>query len=90
MRTTREILEIVLENEFGFRMGLCGWVLNLGGLGVISHSECVKVSRYINDHRPFNTRTIIPFSLIGSAYYWKPGKLEPRVKWLKRHIKKLK
>lgn len=85
MRKTRELLEIMLENKHHFRMGLCGLASYLEGFGIFDRHERMIVTYYIGNHRPFNFQTIM-----GNAFYWKRGKLNPRVKWLKKHINKLK
>lgn len=63
--------------------GLCAlahrlWVYNI---------DYVEVITYINDNLPVNR---IWYNLWNGGYWWKPGEIEPRKKWLEKHIKKLK
>lgn len=64
-------------------MGLCGLVWQLAINGTINHDEADKLSEYIQNYRPFNLH-----SMIQSPYYWKPGAIKPRKKWLNSRIKK--
>jgi hypothetical protein len=83
MRTTKELLEIMLKNEGYFNCGLCDWVSRLFINNIISLDEKYKLKTYIRENKPFNWRTFLK-----SAYYWKPGNIKPRIKWIKKHIKK--
>lgn len=46
-----------------------------------------NLNRYIKSNIPFSRRC---YALWNSGYWWKPGKVKPRKKWLEKHIKKLK
>jgi hypothetical protein len=84
MRTTKELLEIMLENQDYFSDGLCHWIDRLYINKIISPHEKYKLKIYIEKNKPFNWRTFV-----NSAYYWKPENIKPRIKWIKKHIKKL-
>jgi hypothetical protein len=47
-----------------------------------------KIFYYLKDNKPLTLRTISHPRK--NVYWWKPGLVEPRKKWLKKHIKKLK
>lgn len=82
-RTIKELLEVMLNNQQIFTHGLCAWATDLFCKDIISLEELYTLRSYIKDNKPFNFNT-----LFGDAYYWKSGKLEPRVKWLEKYIKK--
>jgi hypothetical protein len=84
MRRIETLLEIMLENTDKLKSGLCGLVWQLDDDKIINLEEHYKLLNYIESHRPFNIRTIIR-----STFYWKQGRIKPRVKWLKKHIKNL-
>lgn len=83
IRTIKELLEVMLNNKQIFTHGLCAWAFNLFFKDIISLEELYVLKSYIKSNRPFNFN-----SLVGEAYFWKSGKLEPRIKWLNKHIKK--
>lgn len=82
MRTIKELLEVMVNNKQHFNSGLCGWCLRLRLYDIINGGEYNQLLSYIRKNRPFLTHLNL------SAYYWKIGRLEPRIKWLKKHIKK--
>jgi hypothetical protein len=86
MRTTKELLTIMLENIDKVKVrGLCGVVANLTMIGIITNGEHEILMDYIVNHRPINLHY-----MVNNVFYWKPGKKKPRVRWLKRHINKQK
>lgn len=66
--------------------GLCLINCELVYNGILNWEENIEVYKYLFDNRPF---TWYSFWYL-STYWWEPGKVEPRKKWLKKHIKKLK
>ena len=93
MKTNHEILEIGLENfdEF-FYTGLCG-LFSVGTDFGLTQEECDKIKRYIwmNPTDDFSTWKLnkninIP-NYMGVGYWFLIGKREPRIEWLKKHIK---
>jgi hypothetical protein len=44
--------------------------------------------RYIRKNRPSKFSSIDAFECRNSNYYWKIRDINPRIKWLKKHIKK--
>jgi hypothetical protein len=83
MRSTKELLQIMLSHINEVREGLCGIVWQLGDRGIFNSEEHLRILNYIADNRPINLRRIL-----NTAYYWKPGKIKPRKRWLKRQIKR--
>ena len=63
--------------------GLCGVVSELRGDLEINWKEGNDLKQYIYQHQPINWRTIV-----GLPFFWKPGRVKPRVKWLNKHIRK--
>jgi oligoribonuclease (3'-5' exoribonuclease) len=83
MRSTKELLEIMFKNIWRLKMGLCGLIWQLEESGVITSDEHNHMLEYIKKHRPFNLNLIC-----NSVYYWKPGASKPRIRWIRRHIRR--
>lgn len=62
---------------------------NYGGLCILSRRIFydVKIFKYIDSNIPFNRRL---YAFLNGGYWWRCNKIEPRKKWLEKHIKKLK
>lgn len=82
MRTVKELLQLMLDNENLFCNGLCSWVNQLEFKTYINDQELTLLSQYIYDNKPFTLHDI--FS--NDCYYWKKGDIKPRIKWIKHHI----
>lgn len=82
-----ERLEKLLEyiNNNGCH-GLCYSVYLMHNDGIISYSAKSILEDYIRNNNPFTWYSLIK----ATSYWWKPGLVEPRKKWLEKHIKKLK
>jgi hypothetical protein len=91
MRTTKELLEVMLEHQDKFTFGLCSWASNLKRYKVINFNEWRTLQVYIKNNRPtvFSSWYNFYTSTCGSAYYWEARNIKPRIKWIKEHIKKL-
>jgi len=83
MRTNKELLELMLENQQNFHSGLCAWIISMYLRGIITTEEYYEFKKYLNQNKP------ITFHRIFSAFWWKQGDINPRIKWIKKHIKKL-
>jgi hypothetical protein len=83
MRTNKELLELMLENQQYFEDGLCGWIFTIRLWDRITTEEYYELKKYLSQNKP------ITFHRIFSAFWWKRGDIKPRIKWIKRHIKKL-
>ena len=87
MRTIKELLEIMLENKDMFPYGLCVWSQRLYNRDVISYNEYLSLKKYINENRPKWYSSFDALSHCFSVYYWEPGDIKPRIKWIQKHIK---
>jgi hypothetical protein len=86
MRSDIILLGILLANVKKIKSGLCLLCLDLyADDDAITITEHNHLRTYISKHRPDNRRT-----REGQAYYWMPGAIPVRTKWLKAEIKNLK
>jgi hypothetical protein len=83
-RSIKELLILVIENKELFRTGLCMLFTELFVRKIITTDEDYLLWIYIRRHKPFRCRIFL------SVFYWPKGKWEPRERWLKKQIKKLK
>lgn len=88
MRTTKELLEIMLQNIIVFKYGLCYMASCIRRRGLINDSEYLFLLGYIGNNRPSKYSSIGAYLSTDSNYYWPKGWKRPRVRWLKHHIKK--
>ena len=79
MRTIKELLQLMLDNKELFNTGLCNWN---GMLPNTTPDEFYLVKDYILSNKPFTFYRIF----INPRYFWKPGDIKPRIKWLEKHI----
>lgn len=79
----KEILEILLNNIDRLKTGLCGLAYVLYFSEKINLDQYDEFCLYIKKNRPINFR-----SLVRDLYYWEIGDKKPRIKWLKKHIKR--
>jgi hypothetical protein len=89
VRTQKELLEVMLTNIGSLRSGLCFLSSELFTQGIITFDEHIVMRNYIKYHKPSIFSSWNAFWNAGSGFYWSRGDVEPRVKWLKQHIKKL-
>lgn len=93
-RRIREVLEIVLknleDNKFKFNSGLCSFVGDLNDENIISAQEYFYIRIYIQKNRPNIYSSLSAFLHRNHSFYWKRGVKKYRIKWLKKHIQKLK
>lgn len=80
-RIGEELLNVFLQNQIYFKSGLCQWSETLFNNGKITYQEHIYVLSVIWGRKPFIAK------LLGKAYYWKSGKINPRIKFLKKHLK---
>lgn len=89
MRTIKELLELMLENKNLFRIGLCRWASDLHYSSVkINETEHKVLLDYIREHRPSMFSSVDAFKYRNKNFYWPAGEWGPRIKWIKKHIKK--
>lgn len=85
-RPIKELLTIMLENQHLFSEGLCFWCTRMMRMGIISFDERDFLLKYIYDNRP--TGLLSYFNKDGH-FFWEMGVIYQRIKWIKKHIKKL-
>jgi hypothetical protein len=89
MKTVKELLNMMLNNQHLFHNGLCGWALTLYHYDIISKEEHQLISKYILKNRPSIFSSLYCFKVqFRSGYFWKAGDIAPRIKWIKKHIKR--
>lgn len=86
MRTNKELLQVFLDNQKLFETGLCSWIDALLCVNLINNEEFKYLNDLILKHKPILYRLRISKNSI-YGYYWEKGKIEPRIKWLKKHLK---
>jgi hypothetical protein len=91
MRTTKELLQIMLDNQHLFINGLCGFTELLFLENKVTSLERLKLLSYIRRNRPPMLSSMDCLrSQLTSGYYWKKGEIEPRIKWIKKHINEIR
>ena len=88
MRTIKELLQVMLDNKGEFECGLCNWVTKIFHKGKIDIDEYDLLTCYIEENRPSKWSSLSAYLSRNSCYYWKKGDIKPRLKWIKKHIKK--
>lgn len=88
MRTTKELLEVMLENIDRLESGLCYYAAALARNDIISYSEYEHIIKYLDACLP--ERKYRGRYLNSLDYSFPYGEKEPRIKWLKEQIDKLK
>jgi len=82
-RSIKELLKVLLNNQWHYKTGachgMCGWCFYLELEKIISDVELVDLLNYI--------RANPPETMFDKDYFFEIGKLEPRIKWIKEHIK---
>ena len=90
-RTIKELLQVLHDHveKYGLtKAGLCSTVTFLfWGAKCVTVDELWDLRFYINGNRPKWYSSTNAFIARDSAFYWPEGKVAPRLKWLKKHIK---
>lgn len=81
----------MLDNQQCFKektnpKGLCKWVINMDMASLITIEEAILLNSYIHNNPPL----IYKIYRRHGVYYWKPGDIQPRIAWIKKHIEKNK
>jgi len=87
-RTIKELLTVMLEHKDAFDLGLCYWTGRLLDSDLIIEGEYDVLKAYILSNKPISIYTIINKVFHRTNFYWRPGNINPRIRWIKRHIKK--
>ena len=91
-KTIKELLQLMLEHQELFDEGLCNWKSSLMHKSLISLEEYFMLKNYIRENKPsiFSSWNVFKHRIfISYGFYWTPGKIKPRVKWIKKHIARL-
>ena len=89
-RDLKTLLELLLEevkSNLGF--GLCACIGILWNKEIITEVENDIIFDFLKANRPKWYQYGYSFKQRSSAYWWKRGKVKPRVRFLKHWIKKL-
>lgn len=90
MRNEKELLQLMLRHQEYFSLGLCSWICNILIFEkIITKEECRLLLDYIEKNRPSIYSSIDAYKNRGRHFYWKEGNINPRIKWINKHIKKL-
>lgn len=83
MRNINELLQLTLKKAYNISFGgLCILIIQILQDKEITIEEYVLLENYIKIHKPFG----ILFRT--DAYYWSMNKRKPRIRYLKKHIKR--
>lgn len=78
----------LLDNTLLFNNGLCLWITTISCKDHISECTANLLLGYINSNIPLSYHKI-RFFLCPDGYWWKAGEIEPRIKYIKKHMKKI-
>ena len=86
MRTTKELLELMLKHKGLFRARLFGaglhrWATNLFTYNLITRSELSILRKHIKKNKPDKT--------FSENHYWRKGEIAPRIEWINQQMLKL-
>ncbi len=78
MRTIKELLELMRDNDQFFVTGLCGWAANLWMDDFITSKEHTLINCYLENNLPPKKP---------NKFCWRIAGIKPRLKWINKHIK---
>lgn len=87
MRSIKELLQVMLDNQDCFIVGLCNWVSQLLYKKKITQEERMFLIKYIQNNRPSKWSSLDAFRHRNLGMYWCPRNIKPRIKWIEKHIK---
>lgn len=83
----RDNLERIFYRQSNFpSKGLCSVNMRLSDYGLITNAEYYKLKDYLMTHKPFWAKVRLFFT---SPFWWRPGAIRPRMRWLNKQINKL-
>ena len=88
IRSIEDLLYVMYNNQSFFSRSLCEWVLDLSIYELINRDERNELLNYIKNNKPSRFSSLSSLKSIHTNFYWVAGEIEPRLKWLKKHIKK--
>lgn len=77
-----EILTIMLNHTELFELGLCRWAFSLYQYGYISDRKYQLIMEYLKHKRPKHLDEY-------QMYWWTPGTIRPRIRWIREQIDEL-
>lgn len=80
MRSTKKLLQLMLDNQDLFRAGMCGWVERMQSYELISIDECNSLMIIIKENRPYRTKEL---------FYFPSCEIEPRIEWIKERLSEI-
>ena len=89
MRTIKDLLEVMWDNQDLFSGGLCDWANNIFAESKIAYEEWRDLRDFIRDNRPSKYSSINSWLNRNNYYYWKSRDIKPRLKWIREHYNKL-
>jgi hypothetical protein len=87
MRSIKELLQVMLDNQDYINSGLCSQAGNLCFKRKITYEEYSCLKNYIKDNRPSKWSSLDAFIHRNCNFYWHPTNTNSRIKWIKKHIK---
>ena len=92
-RPIKELLIILRDNikQIKPNEGICYVIYSMMCDGVITRREQLILNRYLRDHKPanaFRREKMLTLS-VDSNYWWTPGSVAPRLRWLNKQIDSL-
>lgn len=82
MRTTKELLKLILENQDLFVTGICQWIVSMCENKIITLKESVHMVNYVLLNSPVPKKW-------EQYHFWPEGQIEPRIAWINDQIKRL-
>lgn len=92
IRSKKELGQILLNNQDLFNSGLCYWVKRLCyDRMLFTRNEKDYLIDLIASKKPIFIPLVNDIynpdkKYYDNAYYWKSGFIEPRIKWIKKHL----
>ena len=77
----KKVLILLLDNQYLFSTGICDWVESLEKNNLITETELLWMDDYLKNNIP-EPRLFI------QGFWWKMGKIEPRIEWIQAQLNK--
>ena len=80
-RLVKNVLILLLDNQYLFSTGICDWVESLEKNNLITETELLWMDDYMKNNIP-NSRLFI------FGFWWNCGEIEPRIEWIQAQLTK--
>jgi len=87
MEKLLKILHDTIKAEKSFRGGMCYYVYKLYHDNKITITHRVFLNEYLHNNIPLRVKIRFGDNSM-YVHWWKPGRKLPRLRWLKKHMKK--